>query len=257
MKKGSINVNIILFLYFCSHIITNLGYLIYFYDPSLLLWVNSLLLLTLLLIPIFLYRFIFSITTTSASERFSKYHYLAPIILSLMMFLLTITTPVKEQLLTITGNGLYKGHSILFYIFSNKMYFRLVFSIRYIILSFRRLPRYRKYIINYSANQAKSSLRWVNILLLFMLGLSMFPLYGLFVSRSALATSAVTYIQTGFLILQFAYLTFHTTKQHYILQESRTPVQSEHLEESGELRAPENLCESGQPSGLVEPGGPE
>ncbi len=208
-----------LVLYFASHILTLFCYFIYFYTPEYFIWVNWLLMLNLVLVPIFLYAFIYKITAISSEENLPQYHYIAPVSLSIIMIILSFTTPFKEQILTIKGNGLYRGDSLIFYIFSTKLFFRLIINIVYIILTIKRLPRYRKYITSYTANDVKSSLRWVTILILFLISLAIIPLHGLFLSRSALAISGLTFLQVLLLIVQMCFLVYHVIKGHYIIQE--------------------------------------
>ncbi len=228
-NEGSHNnkVKFKLVLYFASHTLTVVCYFFYFYAPDYFIWVNWLLMLNLVLVPIFLYAFIFKITAISSEENLALYHYIAPVLLSVIMIILTFTTPIKEQMLTIKGNGLYKGDSTIFNIFSTKLLFRVIINIIYIILTIKRLPRYRKYITSYTANDVKSSLRWVTILILFLISLAIIPLHGLFLSRSALAISGLTFLQVLLLLFQMSFLVYHVIKGHYIIQEKSTESEPE------------------------------
>jgi AraC-like DNA-binding protein len=205
--------------YFFSHLITNCSFLVYFYAPSLFIKINWLLMFGIVAIPVFLYAFIFKITSINPDEKFSKIHYFAPIILSVAMLILTFVTPIQEQLTTIKSDGNYRGDSLLFYLFSNKYIFRVIFNIIYVGLSFNRLSKHHKFIGNYSANETKSSLRWVSVLLFFIISLTIVPLYGLFVSRSGVATSYIAIFQATILIVQCNYLAFHAINRDYIIVE--------------------------------------
>ncbi len=212
-----------LILYFASHIVTELCFLFYFYAPHVFLWMNGLLMLSILLIPVFLYAFIYEITAIDPNERFSKLHYLIPLLLTLVMVILSFVTPVDDQMQIIKANGAYTGGSILFFIFSNKLFFRLGFTIVYVILSFRRLPAYRRYMVGYSSNEVKTSLHWVPVLLFFIISLLIVPLHGVFISRSALALSFSAYFQVAVLVVQHSFLAYHVVKGNYILQELELP----------------------------------
>ncbi len=208
-----------LILYFISQIVMGLCFVFYFYAPNIFVWANGLLMLSMLLVPVFLYAFVYKITAIDANDSFSNYHYLVPGLLTIIMITLSLTTPVKEQLSIIKADGSYTGGSMLFFIFSNKLFFRLLFSVFYIVLSFKRIPAYRKYVVSYSSNESKSSLRWLPVFLFFMCSLIIFPLFGLFMSRSALASSYGVFIQVIILIIQHAYLAYHVVKRNYVLPE--------------------------------------
>jgi AraC-like DNA-binding protein len=206
-----------LLLYFFSHIISECCFFIYFYFTTSFMFVNWLLMLSFTLIPVFLYSFIFNITSINPNEKFPKYHYALPVTLSLIMLYLSVITPINQQLATFRGDGIYKNGPLLFTFFSNKLLIRLLFSTTYVILGFRRLTPYKHYIKGYSSNEEKSSLKWLRTYLFFMVCLIPIPLVGAFISRSNLAKSYFTWIYTGLLIFQHSYLTYNVIKEYYVL----------------------------------------
>lgn len=217
-------------LYFGATVLTTSSAFIYFYFPELFLWLNGLYMFSFISMPIFLYAFIFKITSTDKPERFSYLHYAAPTTLAIFLIIVSLFTPIEEQMLTIKGNGAYNGGSRLFFYASNgKMLIRLMFSILYIVLIFKRLPRYRKYIVHYSSDESKSSLQWVPIYLFFMLGTIPIPLLGQFVPRDILVTSGLAFLQVLLLIIQHSFLAFHAIKGHYVLYENVHPEGSQVL----------------------------
>jgi AraC-like DNA-binding protein len=206
--------------YLGAMVATTSSAFIYFYFPYLFVWMNGLYMFSFMAMPIFLYAFIFEITTTDRPERFSKLHYVAPTVLALFLTVVSIITPLDEQIMTVKGNGAYNGGSKLFFYASNgKLFLRLVFSAVYLLLSFRRLPRYRSYISSYSANESKSSLRWLTIYLFFLIGTIPIPLIGQFVPRDVLVSSSFGFIHIPLLVFQHSFLAFHAIKGNYILQE--------------------------------------
>ncbi len=218
-------------LYLVATAITTSSAFIYFYYPALFLWINGLYMFAIVSMPIFLYAFIFKITRTDKPEHFSNWHFAAPTALALILIGVALFTPFEEQLMTVKGNGAYNGGSRLFFHASNgKMLIRLVFSAVYIFLIFKRLPHYRSYITNYSANETKSSLRWVPIYIFFLIGTIPIPLLGQFVPRDILVTSGLAFLQVLLLILQHGFLAFHVIKKHYILQSKTSPFDYEHLQ---------------------------
>lgn len=215
-----------LMLYYGCTIISSISIFLYFFYPGAFLWINSLYMFSLMAMPMFLYAFIFKITKTGIDERFSKAHYIAPILLAISLLIISILTPANEQLLTVKGNGSYNGGSRLFFYASNgKLILRLAFSAIYITLIFKRLPRYRAYIHSYSSNESKSSLRWVPIYLIFMLGTFPLPFLAQFIARDALMGSGFAFIQVALLITQHSFLAYHVVKGNYILQEKAPNVE--------------------------------
>lgn len=215
-----------LMLYYGCTIISSISIFLYFFYPGAFLWINSLYMFSLMAMPMFLYAFIFKITKTGIDERFSKAHYIAPILLAISLLIISILTPANEQLLTVKGNGSYNGGSRLFFYASNgKLILRLAFSATYITLIFKRLPRYRAYIHSYSSNESKSSLRWVPIYLIFMLGTFPLPFLAQFIARDALIGSGFAFIQAALLVTQHSFLAYHVVKGNYILQEKAPNVE--------------------------------
>lgn len=215
-----------LMLYYGCTIISSISIFLYFFYPGAFLWINSLYIFSLMAMPMFLYAFIFKITKTGIDERFSKAHYIAPILLAISLLIISILTPANEQLLTVKGNGSYNGGSRLFFYASNgKLILRLAFSAIYITLIFKRLPRYRAYIHSYSSNESKSSLRWVPIYLIFMLGTFPLPFLAQFIARDALMGSGFAFIQVALLVTQHSFLAYHVVKGNYILQEKAPNVE--------------------------------
>lgn len=221
-------IKIKLALFLASTVITTISVFMYFFYPELFIYINGLYMFSLMGMPVFLYAFIFKITRTDKPESFSNLHFIAPTLLALFLIIVSLFTPIEEQMLTIKGNGAYNGGSRLFFYASNgKMLIRLVFSIVYIVLIFKRLPRYRKYIVHYSSNESKSSLQWVPIYLFFMLGTIPIPLLGQFVPRDILVTSGLAFLQVLLLIIQHSFLAFHAIKGHYVLYENVQPEDSQ------------------------------
>jgi AraC-like DNA-binding protein len=205
-------------LYLGCYVITMIGALVYFYAPMVFLYFNAVILLCFMLLPIFLYAFIFQITRTRPNERFSKWHFAIPILLASLQLVLTAIVPVEEQFLTITGNGAYRGGSkLFFYVSNNKMLYRLIFSLVYTALSFLRFPKYSRFIRDFASNESKSSLRWLKIYLVFIVLLIPIPLAGVFMARTNLFGSWLAWLHYLMLLVQHSYLAYHLVKQNYVV----------------------------------------
>jgi AraC-like DNA-binding protein len=219
-------------LYLGCYVVTMIGALVYFYAPMVFLYFNALILLCFMLLPIFLYAFIFQITKTRPDERFSKWHFAIPILLASLLLVLTAIVPVDEQFLTITGNGSYMGGSkLFFYVSNNKMLYRLIYSLVYTALSFLRFPKYSRFIRHYASNESKSSLLWLKIYLVFIVLLIPIPLAGVFMARTNLFGSWLAWTHYSLLLVQHSYLAYHLVKQNYVVVFSNMDAAYDDLED--------------------------
>jgi len=108
-----IRVKLALYL-FCSGASWFASFL-YFYHPASFVYINWFLYLSGLLVPVFIYGFVFDLTITPFSrERFPIAHYFAPIVISLFLLFLTITVPVSNQLEIIKAQEEFTGGSKVF-----------------------------------------------------------------------------------------------------------------------------------------------
>jgi AraC-like DNA-binding protein len=214
-------------LYLLSTAIGWAGLLAYFYMPLVFAYLNSFFFLSFLLMPLFLYTFIFQITRTRPEEHLSRMHWALPVLLPVFVLVLTLVTPMEDQLKTIQGKGVYQGGSYLFFwVSNNKFLFRLAFCLFYILLSLYRLPRYRAFIFNYSANEARSSLRWLKVCLILMLCLIPFPLVGFFLAHQALLYSPYIILHILLLIFQLSYVTYHVVNNDFVMNAPDTLPQN-------------------------------
>jgi AraC-like DNA-binding protein len=205
-------------LYLLSTTVSWIGILFYFYAPIVFVYLNSFFFLSTLAMPLFLYAFIFKITRTRTEEHFGKKHLLIPLVMFLFMLILTVVTPMEDQLRVIQGKGGYDTRSDLFFVVTNgKSSFRLIFSLYYIVLSLYRLPGYRQYILNYSANEDSSYLRWVKTYLVVMLLLIPVPLIWMYLSGQGLMGSPYILFHIFMLIFQFSFMTYHVVNNHFVV----------------------------------------
>ncbi|MGE0076237.1 MAG: hypothetical protein AB7S48_00090 [Bacteroidales bacterium] len=206
-----------LLLYFICAFISWAGLSFYYILPGLFAVLNSLFLLTFILIQIFFYAFVFSLTKTQNDEQFSRGHYIAPLTFFLTLSLLMLTTPFSKQVELVAKFGVYSGQPLFFYWLSNnKMAIRLIFTLVYTGLSFYRLRRFRKVIVDYSANEDRSNLNWVTTILFLSLILIIIPLVGL-INKAHYLSTWFTAIPIAILIIQYAYLSFHIVSRNYIV----------------------------------------
>ena len=207
----------ILLYYFICCIVNWSSIYVYFYWPSIFVVLNSIVLFTFIMAQILFYKFLFYLTRTNPSERFSRIHLLLPILIALFLTILMLITPFELQLLSVLGRGKFNGGSYLFFLVSNsKMPIRFVFSVVYTILCFIRLYKYRNQVDDYSANYDKSSLGWVKTYLLLALSLIPIPLIGMLLPRDMAVGSSLLTVQCLVIVFQYSFLCFHMIIHNYI-----------------------------------------
>lgn len=215
--NGRITPARILLYYFGCCIVNWSSVYAYFYCPSIFVALNSFVLFTFIMAQILFYKFLFYLTRTNPSERFSRIHLLLPILIAVFLTILMLITPFELQLLSILGRGKFNGGSYLFFLVSNsKMPIRFIFSVVYTVLCFIRLYKYRNQVDNYSANYDKSSLGWVKTYLLLALSLIPIPLIGMLLPRDMAVGSSLLTVQCLVIVFQYSFLCFHTIIHNYI-----------------------------------------
>lgn len=214
-------------LYLACAIFNWVAVYLFFFYTEMMVYVNWLSYFTFLMAQVFLYGFIFEITRIDYSEKFSRFHYLLPVLFSLTLLLLSLTTPYSEQLFILKNQEAYRGGSYAFFAFSNsKLKVRLIFSLVYTIMAFVRLRRYRIFIKDYSSNNQKSSLHWVKALLFCSVALIPIPLLALFFSRESQISSFAVTLQVLALTTQYAFLCYYLPKNQYVVLD-KEPLQEQ------------------------------
>ena len=191
--------------------------LFYFYFPAIFAVLNSLAFLSFIMVQVLFYGFIYHITQISDNDTFSKKHYILPLAIALFLLVLMLIEPFDNQVQTIRNKGAYTGGSYLFHLISNsKLPIRLIFSIVYTALCFKRLVTYQRHVSDYSSNDEKSSLRWVRLYLFLALAHIPIPLLGVLLPRDGILSSSLFIVQIVIMAFQYSFVCFHIIKGNYL-----------------------------------------
>lgn len=212
-------LNYYLLAFFGSVFLSWLSAILYFYMPMVYIYINWLSMLAFMLMQVFFYGFIFEVTHIHEQETISNFNYLFPALLSLLLLIASLITPVSDQHNVMLSKGVYSGGpKVFFYLNYSKIFFRLLFSLIYSTLGFNRLLRYQKFIRNFSSNEEKGSLRWVSTLLVFSMLLVLVPLFSMFSSREEMAYSPMSIFFVLILLYLYGYVCLHVIKrERYII----------------------------------------
>lgn len=201
--------------------VVNWGSLVfYFFYPEIFAIINAPVFFALSMVQVFFYGFIFHITRLDAGERFPRYHYYMPAILTLALLAVSFITPFEGQVEIIKAQGKCTNEDYrLFYMVSNsKIPVRTLYSVVYLSLSFYRLRNYRKRVRDYSANEEKGHLRWLSVYLILTTGLTPMPIFKLLLTeRLSVINSSVMPAYYLLFTFQYAYLCYYVVKEKYVL----------------------------------------
>ena len=136
--------------------------ILYFVLPEVYVTLHTLFFLTCLLIYVFSYRFVFEITKANPSEKFSFFHFLTPLSGFIIMLVWSFLVPLDVQLSIVrSGGGAVDGYNLFSMFFNSGLPFMLFMNVIYSALGLRRIARYRKVVVNYSADEYRGALTWL------------------------------------------------------------------------------------------------
>ena len=136
--------------------------LLYFVFPEAYVTLHAFIFLTFLLIYVLSYRFVFEITKVDPSEQFSLYHFLTPLSGFAFMLAGSFVVPRDVQLsLVFSERGVVEDYKWFSLFFDSGIPIMLCMNVVYSLLGLRRIARYRKVVVNYSADEYRGALTWL------------------------------------------------------------------------------------------------
>jgi len=130
--------------------------------PRIFVFLNPFLMLSCMLIHVIYYHFIFEMTRIYKDENFSFLHYFFPVIIGSVMLIWSFFIPFDMRLSLSVTEGFYPDNYYLYSVFySSKPVIFFMWNIIYVALGLRRVIYFRKVIVNYSADEQRSSLTWL------------------------------------------------------------------------------------------------
>ncbi|MCD8262062.1 MAG: hypothetical protein LUD15_11785 [Bacteroides sp.] len=134
------------------------------------------------------YRFVFEVTKIDTTEEFPGVHYILPLFGFTCMLGCVFFVPFSKQMEALSNGRGIAEYQWLALLFNTLPVWILIFNFLYAILGVFRAKRYRKTVVNYSADVQRASLGWLSHILYAML--AMVPLIGwlYFISGTVLVT---------------------------------------------------------------------
>ena len=145
---------------------------------------QTIFLLTLMLDQIMIYRFVYTITVTEPHKRFSYLHFAFPLFLTAVSAVCAFTIPFEQRMAVIYNTGESTGYSLFALLYSLSSIVFIVYNTLYPALGLLRIRRYRRSIVDYSADTQRSSLDWLSVMLALILIAVPVPLAGMLLNIS-------------------------------------------------------------------------
>ena len=202
-------------------------------------YIHSLFLLSLFYAQVFTYRFIFLHTSTRQEEQFSVLHYLFPIVPSVMLFvcMFIYPQPVREYIVSVRPplTSQYLFYNVLT---QSVPFMFLAANICYSSLGLRRIILYRRVVGNYSADESRSSLGWLKLLI--FVAISSLPLALIPSVMGIGVTISLMLIITGMfaIVLKDVILIHNTMIRNYVLIYPLTEKNAEDEDVTDEKKLP-------------------
>lgn len=158
-ERGELIQAIVLYL---ISMLVWLSFIVYTVLPEIYVMLNSFLFLACLLVYAVSYRFVFEVTKVNQSEKFPKIHYLFPLSGFIVMQVWSFFVPWEVRLSLVRSGGImvegYQWYSIFF---DSNILLLLCMNLTYALLGLRRIVRYRKVVVNFSADEYRGSVGWL------------------------------------------------------------------------------------------------
>lgn len=164
------------------------GLVLYVADEKLFVYYHTFFLLTLMLDQVFIYKFVFDITSSLKRKKFSCLHYLIPLFIVLIVGLFALTTPFSEQHTAIYNEIRTDKINTFRIIYSITSFAFIIYNTLYPLLGLFQIDYYRGEVVDYSADTQRSSMNWLYAMLILTIITVPVPLSGL-LTRTNVFTS--------------------------------------------------------------------
>lgn len=204
--------------YFIIKALSWIGILMYVYMPKSYSYIGSFHILGVLLIQVFFYQLIYTLTRRDDERDFSFLHYVIPLFFFITHLVWSLFIPIDVQMqITLAQGEPVAGYEAYSSFFNSKFIIRFLFSLVYIVLCFYRLIRYSRDVVNYSADDSRSSITWGYKTAFLSIALIFAPGLGLVLSIKENLESFLVLIPAAMLLIQHVILCYNLLTTNYVL----------------------------------------
>lgn len=205
--------------YFISVFVSGVTVIFFVYEYNLYIYSSPLSFLSLLLSVVFFYHIIFIVTSSVESESLSVLHYAIPFFLTAIHAVWSLFVPYNVQYDIVANRTLDLDNYKWFCLFySSKLWVYALYQVIYSILILNRMPSYRLHVNNYSADEEKSSLPWLYVVIILELVIIPVSFITFFVNGSGNIIDEIIIITANTLyMIQLVTLQYNMFMENYIL----------------------------------------
>ncbi|MDR1335719.1 MAG: AraC family transcriptional regulator [Tannerella sp.] len=171
--------------------------------------------LTLMLDQILIFRFVHIITEVKRKARFSRLHFVMPVLLTAVAAVISLTVPVDRQIEVVYGGGEGDRLFAALYLLTNTVF--VVYNILYPVLGILRICRYRRNIVDYSADAQRTSLNWLLLMQALTLVTIPVPIAGLLLNIDVFSHSWISLQGVLPTFLVYPVLCYNLLSDNYVL----------------------------------------
>jgi len=194
--------------------------LMYLYHLDILVNLNAVIYCTYILVQVILYKYVYKITCLPGERGFSGKHYIIPAVLFAFTLGWDFFVPDTEKLYATLHSQVSMSNYPAYHTWINARYWiRLLFSLFYTSLAIFRIIRYRREIVNYSADIERSLSGWLMLSVLLALPMIIIPLGVLVTIPRSVLSSVFWLIPSLLIITQMVVLCYFTITNYYVIIE--------------------------------------
>ena len=230
-ERGELIQAIVLYL---ISMLVWLSFIVYTVLPEIYVMLNSFLFLACLLVYAVSYRFVFEVTKVNQSEKFPKIHYLFPLSGFIVMQVWSFFVPWEVRLSLVRSGGImvegYQWYSIFF---DSNILLLLCMNLTYTLLGLRRIVRYRKVVVNFSADEYRGSVGWLYQFIYTSLAMFVVEVCIFMFSINMRVPIWLLPIPAVFAVFKYVILTHNVLLENFVIIKT-DPVDSPNTEYSGD-----------------------
>ena len=197
--------------YYVTILCVSLTSFSFIYLRAIYAYVNFISTAAILYSIVIIYQIIHSLTSTSSGKVFSFIHYLTPVMIALIQLFWSF------YYLSITDSeALYTDQWFLM-VSSFKLGVWIVYGTIYSLSGLRKVIRYKKIIADYSADEDRSSLRWLYVVIILTIALIPLTFLYVFFRNEQVLYSIFSLLVNFILQLQLVVLAYNVFIENYIL----------------------------------------
>lgn len=208
----------ILIFSYLAYVLCWLSMQFYILLPSVFAYIQSFAYFSMLLTQVLMYRFAFILTDINKVRKFPVIHYIIPAIITGSLFVWSFFIPFEVQLYIIDSRGeTYQGYEAYTALFTSKMPMFFLYNLFYSFLALKRIYAYSKVIEDYSADEGRSSVKWLYMLFVVSLMTLPLPLISILFGKEVLTGSAITLLPVLLTMFQYIIICYNMVAGNYVI----------------------------------------